>query len=141
MAEEANRFSPPECRRLIVKVGSALLVDPDGEVHAEWVETLVADIAGRAQAGQQVAIVSSGAIALGARRLGLPGGGRNSLEDAQASAATGQIALAHMWSDLLSARGMTAAQVLVTLDDLEDRRRYLNASATLGRLLGLGVVP
>jgi len=140
-ADESNRFSPPACRRLIVKVGSALLVSPEGEVHAEWVETLVADIAGRAQAGQQVAIVSSGAIALGARRLGLPGGGRNSLEDAQAAAATGQIALAHMWADLLSQRGMTAAQVLVTLDDLEDRRRYLNASATLSRLLGLGVIP
>jgi glutamate 5-kinase len=141
LENEANRFSPATCRRLIVKVGSALLVSADGEVHAEWVETLVADIAGRVQAGQQVAIVSSGAIALGARRLGLPGGGRNSLEDAQASAATGQIALAHMWSDLLSQRGMTAALVLVTLDDLEDRRRYLNASATLGRLLSLGVVP
>src|SRR3546814_7989141 len=73
----ANRFSPGTCPRLIVKVGSALLVSPEGEVHAEWVETLVADIAGRAQAGQQVAIVSSGAIALGARRLELPGGGRN----------------------------------------------------------------
>ncbi len=141
MENDANLFSPATCRRLIVKVGSALLVSNEGEVHAEWVETLVADIAGRVQAGQEVAIVSSGAIALGARRLELPGGGRNSLEDAQASAATGQIALAHMWSDLLSQRGMTAAQVLVTLDDLEDRRRYLNASATLGRLLGLGVVP
>ncbi|RIA43590.1 glutamate 5-kinase [Hephaestia caeni] len=141
MENEANRFSPGTCPRLIVKVGSALLVSHEGEVHTDWVETLVADIAGRAQAGQQVAIVSSGAIALGARRLALPGGGRNSLEDAQAAAATGQIALAHMWSDLLSARGMTAAQVLVTLDDLEDRRRYLNASATLGRLLGLGVIP
>ncbi|MCM8731827.1 glutamate 5-kinase [Hephaestia sp. GCM10023244] len=141
MENEANRFSPGTCARLILKVGSALLVSPEGEVHTDWVETLVADIAGRAQAGQQIAIVSSGAIALGARRLGLPGGGRNSLEDAQAAAATGQIALAHMWADLLSARGMTAAQVLVTLDDLEDRRRYLNASATLSRLLGLGVIP
>jgi len=141
VVDEASRFSPPACRRLIVKVGSALLVSPEGEVHTDWVETLVADIAGRAQAGQQVAIVSSGAIALGARRLGLPGGGRNSLEDAQAAAATGQIALAQMWADLLSQRGMTAAQVLVTLDDLEDRRRYLNASATLGRLLGLDVIP
>lgn len=141
MTDEAARFSPPACKRLIVKVGSALLVSRGGEVHTDWVETLVADIAGRAQAGQQVAIVSSGAIALGARRLDLPGGGRNSLEDAQAAAATGQIALARMWADLLSQRGMTAAQVLVTLDDLEDRRRYLNASATLNRLLSLGVIP
>ncbi|HEU4959783.1 MAG TPA: glutamate 5-kinase [Sphingomonas sp.] len=141
LAGEANRFSPDACRRLIVKVGSALLVSARGEPHAEWVETLVADVAARIEAGQQVAIVSSGAIALGARRLGLPGGGRASLEDAQAAAAAGQIALAHMWSDLLSARGLVAAQVLVTLDDLEDRRRYLNASATLNRLLNLGVVP
>jgi len=141
VSEQAGRFSPIACRRLIVKVGSALLVSDKGEVHADWVETLVTDIAARAEAGQQVAIVSSGAIALGARRLGLGGGGRNSLEDAQAAAAAGQIALAQMWAELLSQRGLTAAQVLVTLDDLEDRRRYLNASATLGRLLGLGVVP
>jgi len=141
VSERAGRFSPASCRRLIVKVGSALLISGAGEVHADWVETLVADIVARVEAGQQVAIVSSGAIALGARRLGLGGGGRNSLEDAQAAAAAGQIALAQMWAELLSRRGLTAAQVLVTLDDLEDRRRYLNASATLGRLLGLGVVP
>jgi len=140
-ADAARRFSPDACRRLVVKVGSALLVSAGGEPHAAWVDTLVADVAARIAEGQQVAIVSSGAIALGARRLGLPGGGRASLEDAQAAAAAGQIALAHMWSELLSARGLTAAQVLVTLDDLEDRRRYLNASATLNRLLNLGVVP
>ncbi|WNO54931.1 glutamate 5-kinase [Stakelama saccharophila] len=138
---EADRFSPKNCPRLIVKVGSALLVDPDGELHREWLETLIDDVHERIKAGQEVAIVSSGSIAIGARRLGLPGGGRNSLEDAQASAATGQIALAHMWSELLHDRGLSAAQVLVTLGDMEDRRRYLNASATLGRLLGLGVVP
>ncbi|MBR0551173.1 glutamate 5-kinase [Stakelama marina] len=138
---QADRFSPERCPRLIVKVGSALLVSPDGEVHRAWLETLAHDVAERIRAGQEVAIVSSGAIALGARRLGLPGGGRNSLEDAQASAATGQIALAHVWAELLNAEDLTAAQVLVTLGDLEDRRRYLNASATLSRLLTLGVVP
>ena len=95
----------------------------------------------RVRQGQQIAIVSSGAIALGARRLGLPKGGRASLEDAQAAAATGQIALSQAWAELLHAERLTAAQMLVTLDDLEDRRRYLNAAATLGRLLGLGVVP
>ncbi|HEU0067116.1 MAG TPA: glutamate 5-kinase, partial [Sphingomonas sp.] len=134
-------FAPATCARLIVKVGSALLVDPDGEVRSEWLAGLVADVAERVGQGQQVAIVSSGAIALGARRLKLAKGGRASLEDAQAAAATGQIALCRVWSELLGARGLPAAQMLVTLDDLEDRRRYLNAAATLGRLLGLGVVP
>lgn len=134
-------FPPTACPRLIVKVGSALLVAPDGAVRRAWLATLVADIAGRVAAGQQVAVVSSGAIALGARRLGLAKGGRASLEDAQAAAATGQIALSQTWAELLGAHGLTAAQMLVTLDDLEDRRRYLNAAATLGRLLGLGVVP
>lgn len=134
-------FPPASCARLIVKVGSALLVRPDGAVRRDWLETLAADVAARAAAGQQVAIVSSGAIALGARRLGLAKGGRASLEDAQAAAATGQIALSQTWAELLSQHGLIAAQMLVTLDDLEDRRRYLNAAATLGRLLGLGVVP
>nr|WP_277998452.1 glutamate 5-kinase [Sphingomonas liriopis] len=129
------------CPRLIVKVGSALLVAPDGAVRRDWLTTLVTDIAARIAGGQQVAVVSSGAIALGARRLGLAKGGRASLEDAQAAAATGQIALSQTWAELLGNHGLTAAQMLVTLDDLEDRRRYLNAAATLGRLLGLGVVP
>ncbi len=134
-------FPPASCHRLIVKIGSALLVDPDGAIRRAWLEGIAADVAQRRQAGQQVAIVSSGAIALGARRLGLPKGGRASLEDAQAAAATGQIALSHVWAELLGAHDLTAAQMLVTLDDLEDRRRYLNAAATLNRLLGLGVVP
>ena len=134
-------FPPATCPRLIVKIGSALLVDPDGSVRRDWLVGIVADIADRIGDGQQVAVVSSGAIALGARRLGLPKGGRASLEDAQAAAATGQIALSQAWSETLNAHGLTAAQMLVTLDDLEDRRRYLNASATLDRLLGLGVVP
>ncbi len=116
-------------------------MDADGNVRRAWLETLVTDIASRIAAGQQIAIVSSGAIALGARRLKLPKGGRASLEDAQAAAATGQIALSQCWAELLGSHGLTAAQMLVTLDDLEDRRRYLNAAATLDRLIGLGVVP
>jgi glutamate 5-kinase len=127
--------------RLIVKIGSALLVGPDGAVRREWLTGIAADIAARTRAGQHVAVVSSGAIALGARRLNLPKGGRASLEDAQAAAATGQITLAGVWAEVLGAEGLTAAQMLVTLGDLEDRRRYLNAAATLDRLLGLGVVP
>lgn len=131
----------PLLRRTIIKVGSSLLVSADGEVRRDWLSTLVADIAARHAAGEQLIIVSSGAIALGARRLALPKGGRASLEDAQAAAATGQIALSQCWAELLDAHRITAAQILVTLDDLEDRRRYLNAAATLERLLSLGVVP
>ena len=134
-------FPPASCPRLVVKIGSALLVDPSGAVRRDWLAGIAADVAARADTGQQVAIVSSGAIALGARRLGLPRGGRASLEDAQAAAATGQIALSQTWAEVLAANGLTAAQMLVTLDDLEDRRRYLNAAATLGRLLQLGTVP
>jgi glutamate 5-kinase len=134
-------FAPACCPRLIVKIGSALLVDDHGGVRRAWLEGIAADISERVRAGQQVAIVSSGAIALGARRLGLAKGGRASLEDAQAAAAVGQIALSGVWADVLAAQELTAAQMLVTLDDLENRRRYLNAAATLGRLLGLGAVP
>ena len=128
-------------RRLIVKVGSSLLVDAEGQVRRAWLDSLVAEVAEQRAAGRLIVVVSSGAIALGARRLRLAKGGRASLEDAQAAAATGQIALAGTWAELLGARGMTAAQMLLTLDDLEDRRRYLNVSATLERLLALGVVP
>jgi glutamate 5-kinase len=134
-------FPPAACPRLIVKIGSALLVDAAGGVRRSWLDAIAAQIAARTRAGQQVAVVSSGAIALGARRLGLAKGGRASLEDAQAAAATGQIALAGVWAQVLDAQGLTAAQMLVTLGDLEERRRYLNAAATLSRLLQLGVVP
>lgn len=134
-------FPPSQIRRLVVKIGSALLVDPAGEVREAWLRTLIEDIATRKIAGQQIIIVSSGAIALGARRLKLPKGGRGSLEDAQAAAATGQIALSQCWAHLLQEKGITAAQMLVTLEDLEHRRRYLNASATLERLMALDVVP
>ncbi|MGK2912393.1 MAG: glutamate 5-kinase [Sphingobium sp.] len=134
-------FPPALCRRIVIKIGSALLVDPSGDPRTAWLRTLVAEIAARRAKGQQVIIVSSGAIALGARRLGLAKGGRGSLEDAQAAAAVGQIALSQAWAMLLGEEGITAAQILVTLDDLENRRRYLNASATLERLLSLGAVP
>ncbi len=126
---------------VIVKIGSSLLVDAAGVPRRAWLETLVSDIVARLKGGDRVIIVSSGAIALGARRLGLAKGGRASLEDAQAAAATGQILLAGLWAELLGGEGIMAAQILLTLDDLEDRRRYLNASATLERLLELGVVP
>jgi glutamate 5-kinase len=137
----ARQFDPASCPRLVVKIGSSLLVDAAGAVRSDWLAGMVADIAERRQQGQQIVIVSSGAIALGARRLGLEKGGRASLEDAQAAAAVGQVALAGVWEALLAAQGLTAAQVLLTLGDLEDRRRYLNVAATIARLLDLGAVP
>ena len=129
------------CPRLVVKVGSALLVGKDGEPRREWLAALVAEIAAARANGQEVIVVSSGAIALGARKLGLAKGGRGSLSDAQAAASVGQIALAGLWAELLAGHGLTAAQILLTLEDLEDRRRYLNVTATLGTLLAAGAVP
>ena len=134
-------FLPTSCPLLVVKVGSSLLVQPDGSVRRQWLETLVADISARHKAGQRIVIVTSGAIALGARRLGFEKGGRSSLADAQAAASVGQIVLSGIWAELLDAQALAAAQMLVTLDDLEDRRRYLNIAATLDRLLGAGAVP
>jgi glutamate 5-kinase len=128
------------CPRLVVKIGSSLLVGAGG-VRRAWLEGLVAEIAAAKARGQEVIVVSSGAIALGAATLGLDKGGRGSLADAQAAAAVGQIALSGLWAELLGAHGMTAAQLLLTLEDLEDRRRYLNATATLTRLLDMGAVP
>jgi glutamate 5-kinase len=139
--DAAARFAPAACARLVVKIGSSLLVDSAGAVRREWLASVVDDIAERRAAGQEIVVVSSGAIALGARRLKLDKGGRASLEDAQAAAAVGQVALSAVWEALLSDKGLTMAQVLLTLDDLEDRRRYLNAAATLDRLLALGTVP
>lgn len=137
----AELFDPGPCKRLIVKIGSSLLVDADGQVRRAWLSGVIDEIAGRRRQGQQVGIVSSGAIALGARRLGLPKGGRASLEDAQAAAAVGQIILSQVYAELLSTAGAEAAQVLLTLGDLEDRRRYLNVTATVTRLLEAGAVP
>jgi len=129
-----------KARRLVVKVGSALLVER-GEARAVWLTSLAQDIARLRGHGAQVVIVSSGAIALGAARLKLTKGGRGSLADAQAAASVGQIALAGLWSRALEAHGLIAAQMLLTLEDLEDRRRYLNAAATFERLLEAGAVP
>ena len=133
--------NPAACARLVLKVGSALLVERGGTVRRTWLESLSAEIAEARERGQQVVVVSSGAIALGAARLGLASGGRANLADAQAAAAVGQIALAAVWAELLGAHGLIAAQLLVTLDDLEDRRRYLNASSTIARLLEQDAVP
>lgn len=137
----AQLTNAAETPRLVLKVGSALLVGKDGEPRRAWLTLLVSEIAAARARGQDVIVVSSGAIALGARKLGLARGGRGSLADAQAAAAVGQIALAGLWAELLAAHGLIAAQVLLTLEDLEDRRRYLNVTATLGTLLASGAVP
>src|SRR5579863_5025431 len=130
-----------QARRVVVKVGSALLVDGDsGRVNRAWLETLVEDLLRLRKRGQRVILVSSGAIALGRRRLGLKHGTLR-LEDSQAAAAVGQIRLAHAYKELLESHDVTVAQVLLTLDDSERRRRYLNARATLESLLALGALP
>ena len=130
-----------QARLVVVKVGSALLVDGDsGRVNRAWLETLVADLLRLRKRGQKVILVSSGAIALGRRRLGLKSGPLR-LEDSQAAAAVGQIRLAHAYKELLEGNEVTVAQVLLTLEDSERRRRYLNARATLESLLALGALP
>ncbi|HET6183460.1 MAG TPA: glutamate 5-kinase [Acetobacteraceae bacterium] len=130
-----------DATRLVVKIGSALLVDPaKGAPRAAWLAGIAGDIAALRARGAEVVVVSSGAIALARRALGLTQR-RLRLEEKQAAAAVGQIRLAQAWTEALSAEGLTAAQLLLTLEDTEDRRRYLNARATLATLLGLGCVP
>jgi glutamate 5-kinase len=128
-------------RRVVVKIGSALFVDQEkGTLDRPWLEGLCADVAELRRKGTDVIIVSSGAVALGRRELKLEAR-RARLEEAQAAAATGQILLAHAYQEILRGFGITAAQVLLTLDDSERRERYLNASKTLLTLLGYGAVP
>jgi len=128
-------------RRIVVKVGSSLLIDAAaGEVKAAWLTALAADIAKLHHDGKDVLIVSSGSIALGRSRLKLPSGALK-LEESQAAAAVGQIALARIWSEVLGAHGIGAGQILVTLQDTEERRRYLNARSTISKLLEWRAVP
>jgi glutamate 5-kinase len=128
-------------RRVVVKVGSALLVDATtGRINRAWLETLAEDLLRLRQRGQSVILVSSGAIALGRRGLAFPPGPLR-LEESQAAAAVGQIRLAHAYKELLEAHDVTVAQVLLTLEDSERRRRYLNARATLEALLARGALP
>jgi len=130
-----------EAKRLVVKIGSALLVDrTTGALRASWLDSLAADVARIRARGTDVILVSSGSIALGRGVLGL-GQGALPLEQAQAAAAVGQIGLAAAYERALSPHGIRIAQVLVTLEDSSDRRRYLNSRATLETLLGFGVVP
>jgi glutamate 5-kinase len=130
-----------QARRVIVKVGSALLVDQaNGRLNRSWLKSLVHDVARARRRQQEIVLVSSGAIALGRRHLGLPAG-KLKLEESQAAAAVGQIRLAHAWQEVLEQHDIAVAQVLLTLDDTETRRRYLNARSTLNTLLRLGAVP
>ena len=130
-----------EARRVVVKVGSALLVDAaTGRLDREWLVALAEDLAAVRRQGQELVVVSSGAIALGRGPLELAAG-RLRLEESQAAAAVGQIRLAHAWTEVLERQGLTVAQLLLTLGDTEQRRRYLNARSTLFTLLRLGAVP
>ncbi len=128
-------------RRLVVKIGSALLVDEEtGAIRRDWLDALGDDVAECRRRGQEVLIVTSGAIAVGRRRLGLDSG-KLRLEEKQAAAATGQIQLAHAYQETLARHRITVAQILLTLDDTEERRRHLNARSTINALLRLDTVP
>ena len=128
-------------RRIVVKIGSSLLVDPaKGNLRRTWLESLADDISDLHDRGVELVVVSSGAIALGRHQLHLHPG-ELLLEEAQAAAAVGQISLARAYTEALRARGLLAGQILLTPGDTEQRRRYLNARQTVDRLLGLGAIP
>ena len=130
-----------DARRVVIKIGSSLLVDDArGTLHHTWLVALAEDIAALRKSGKDVIIVSSGAIALGRRHLEL-GADLLKLEESQAAAATGQIRLAHAFQETLGHQGLQTAQLLLTSADTEARRRYLNARNTLNALLKLGAVP
>ncbi|MGF9695170.1 glutamate 5-kinase [Rhizobium sp. 0TCS1.26] len=135
-----SRKSLMQHRRIVIKIGSALLVDRKTGLKTDWLNSVCADIAALRAEKIDVLVVSSGAIALGRTVLGLPGGALK-LEESQAAAAVGQIALARAWSQSLSRDAIVAGQILLTLGDTEERRRYLNARATISQLLKLGAVP
>lgn len=128
------------CKRIVIKVGSSLLVERKGGLKRDWLDALAADIADLHRAGADVLVVSSGAIAMGRTVLGLKKAVLE-LEEAQAAASVGQIALARVWAESLATHGITAAQILLTLQDTEERRRYLNARATIGTLLKHRAIP
>ncbi len=147
MATKAGQLAAPHppslvgARRVVVKIGSALLVDQEtGALKADWLAALCDDMAELKRGGRDIIVVSSGAIALGRRALGLPRGPLK-LEESQAAAAVGQIGLAQAYQTMFRERGITAAQILLTLGDTEERRRYLNARNTVTTLLSLGAVP
>lgn len=135
-----STFSLRKYRRITVKIGSALLVDRSSGLKQDWLASLASDIGKLSADGAEILVVSSGAIALGRTILGL---GRKALklEESQAAAAVGQIALAGAWSQALACNGLRSGQILLTLGDTEERRRYLNARATISTLLKMKAVP
>jgi glutamate 5-kinase len=143
-ADQATTAARPEwakAKRIVVKIGSALLAEREtGALKTVWLNSLMDDVAALAKSGKDVILVSSGSIALGRHRLKLPKGVLE-LEQSQAAAAVGQISLAHAYQDMAQARGFLAAQILLTLGDTEERRRYLNARNTIETLLALKAIP
>ena len=140
---EASHARPEwtRARRIVVKIGSALLTDREtGTLKAQWLASLVEDVAELVRQGRDVVLVSSGSIALGRHKLGLPKGPLE-LEQSQAAAAVGQISLAHAYQELAAKSGLTVAQILLTLGDTEQRQRYLNARHTIETLLELKAIP
>jgi glutamate 5-kinase len=129
-----------DLRRLVIKIGSALLIDAGGQINRDWLRCLAEDIADLRNAGHQVLIVSSGAVGLGSQVLGLSAP-RARLEELQAAAAAGQVHLVHAYQEALGLFNIPAAQILLTPDDTEVRRRFLNARNTLEKLIDFGVVP
>ncbi len=143
-AEKSKLSARPEwakAKRIVVKIGSALLAErATGALKTDWLNSLMDDVAALAKSGKDVILVSSGSIALGRHRLKLPKGALE-LEQSQAAAAVGQISLAHAYQEMAQARGLLAAQILLTLGDTEERRRYLNARNTIETLLALKAIP
>ena len=136
-----NQPDLTKARRVVVKIGAVLLVDEDtGALHRAWLDSVCADIDAMRKRGQEILIVTSGAIAVGRGPLGLKDGVMK-LEEKQAAAATGQMRLTQAYQESLSRHDLTVAQVLLTIDDTEDRRRYLNARSTLDTLLRLNAIP
>ena len=141
LSKTASTPTLDTARRLVIKVGSALLVDEEkGDIRRGWLDALADDVARLKKRGVEVVLVSSGAIAAGRRHLGLMHKGLK-LEEKQAAAATGQIRLAHAWQGALARHDITVAQILLTPDDTEQRRRHLNARSTINQLFRLGAVP
>lgn len=141
MSQATSIKALDNAKRLVLKVGSALLVGEDGLIRQDWLNALADDVAWLMSQGREVILVSSGAIAVGRIHLGLPPAGALRLGDKQAAAATGQIKLAHAYQEAMARHDKTIAQILITSEDTEERERHLNARATLKSLLGFGAVP
>ena len=142
MTSTSGKTDLSSAKRIVIKIGSALLVEESrGAVHRTWLESLAADVAAARESGQEVVLVSSGAIAVGRHQLGFPKNAKLTLSEKQAAAAAGMVRLVHAYQEVLGHHGMHVGQILLTLDDSEDRRRYINARNTVATLLAAGAVP